>query len=254
MKPWNKNICRHIEKHCFYKDGKPLLRDSDSFAIKQLEKMNSGKKTILDFPCGSGRLLSLTNLEKDNYFGYDPSEEMLRLAEKKFPNFLFSEGTPGEQDFDIVFCCDLLQHLESEDAFKNKAIEIAGFGKRVIFHTWYTEEKKTKFRPLVLYGEKIPELWVSRDFLENEVLPALKEKGTVHHKYFADQKPYACVVIVFEKATKTKLKKEEVKVPEIVNDFEKVSSMAISVKETNKVIDDLEKSWEKRKEPESVNV
>ena len=61
--------------------------------------------TVLDVGCGYGRLCEIFN--PDKYLGIDFSEEMIKLANKKFPQYKFEVQDKltyvPEKKFDIIF-------------------------------------------------------------------------------------------------------------------------------------------------------
>lgn len=86
----------------------------------------SGKK-ILDSGCGTGRLihrLMVEGVQPENLIGLDLSEEMLKIAEDKYPKVRFisgdAENLPFEDDsFDVVIASFLIVHLaDLEKAFQ----------------------------------------------------------------------------------------------------------------------------------------
>ena len=86
---WNKNFVNYIEENIFYKaDGKALRRQCDVALVDELKKDLEFSKdsTILDFACGTGRLVSLLKENdidiKQNYQGYDSSEAMIEKANR----------------------------------------------------------------------------------------------------------------------------------------------------------------------------
>lgn len=78
--------------------------------IKILNEIIYGNKTVLDFGCGTGTLLS--NIKTSNKVGYDPSEEMIRIANQKFPNIQWFSEIPNGV-FDIVFSVDVIEHVNN---------------------------------------------------------------------------------------------------------------------------------------------
>ena len=48
--------------------------------------------SVLDLGCGTGALLEHLDIEPENYVGIDLSENMIKLAQQKFPNYTFKLG------------------------------------------------------------------------------------------------------------------------------------------------------------------
>jgi len=99
----------------------------NSFEKRKLDdflKDINGKK-ILDIGCGTGRIIQDLLDKGADITGVDVSTEMLKIAEKKFPNSNFVEADIRElpfkdNTFDIVICTFVIVHLkqvELEGAF-----------------------------------------------------------------------------------------------------------------------------------------
>lgn len=87
--------------------------------LKPLKRFAKTGDRVLDVGCGNGRLLQLFDGLAISYMGTDQSEELIRLAQEKFPdqNFQVAEmqKLPFEDgSFDVVFCIAALQHLPDE--------------------------------------------------------------------------------------------------------------------------------------------
>ncbi len=76
------------------------------------------KGSILDFGCGNGRFAAL--FSKVEYFGIDISEELIKIAKKKFPekNFYVFDGLniPFENNFfSFIFSIAVFHHIPSKN-------------------------------------------------------------------------------------------------------------------------------------------
>jgi SAM-dependent methyltransferase len=90
-----------------------------------LNKHLTGQKT-LNLGCGTGRFMEFATI------GLDISQEMIGVAQSKYPNkfFFVSDATqmPFENNaFDSIFCLHVFMHLPTE-----KAIEIVAEAGRVL--------------------------------------------------------------------------------------------------------------------------
>ncbi|EKD42845.1 MAG: tRNA methyltransferase, catalyzes esterification of modified uridine nucleotides in tRNAs [uncultured bacterium] len=90
--------------------------------LKQFKKLIKNDQNILDWGCGNGRLLFLMKDKAVKYFGLDQSAELLKLANKKWPDdiksgkvkFLSTASRFPKFDddfFDLVFLIASYHHL-----------------------------------------------------------------------------------------------------------------------------------------------
>lgn len=84
-----------------------LYLSEDKIVYSAVSKINGGK--LLDVGCGTGNLLDNLNIPKEQYVGIDISEEMISVAKKKFPQFIFHQGGMNklpfkDNEFDILTC------------------------------------------------------------------------------------------------------------------------------------------------------
>ena len=89
---------------------------------------------ILDLGCGTGRLMPFAN------YGLDISEEMIKIAQEKFPNKQFSIGNASKNNlqnnfFDAAFCFHVLMHQNEEEtkAIFAEAFRVLKKGGHFIF-------------------------------------------------------------------------------------------------------------------------
>lgn len=102
---------RHInDLESRFKSEIPGLVDEIRRAYDSLNE-----KEVLDLGCGTGRLIEAFP-KMLSYIGVDQSEAMLAKARQKFPSHMFIhsaiEDYRSADDFDVVTCIDVLQHLE----------------------------------------------------------------------------------------------------------------------------------------------
>ena len=76
------------------------------------------KDKVLDLGCGNGRFYELFKKEVD-YYGLDNSEELLSVAEKKYPKAVFKKGNVldvpfPDNNFDKIFSVSVLHHIPSQ--------------------------------------------------------------------------------------------------------------------------------------------
>lgn len=101
-------------------------------------------KSLLDVGCGTGELYKY---DVSNYFGIDPSEGMLKVAKKKYPQAKFSNIALSElhEKYDVVTLLyvvsvvpdlpKLLKEVEAVLAKDGKVIVVNYFSKHLIFNS-----------------------------------------------------------------------------------------------------------------------
>jgi SAM-dependent methyltransferase len=106
-------------------------------------------KPVLDAPCGAGRLRPLLERRGMRYVGLDASASMLGEAARGATRDLVRgsvERLPFQDDaFDIVVCCRLLHHIQTEEEIESVVRElvrvsyrylIASFWDSASLHAW----------------------------------------------------------------------------------------------------------------------
>jgi len=131
---------------------------------KIVSRIKDGDK-ILDIGCGNGRLLSVLANKQINYLGVDNSSELIKLAQRNYPNQQFKIGDIlqldliPEKNFDYIFCIAVLQHIPSKkwrlEALKQLKEKI-GVEGQIIVSNWNLWANP-KHRPLLFksYWSKI---------------------------------------------------------------------------------------------------
>ncbi len=77
-------------------------------------------ENILDLGCGNGRFYNIFQEKKVKYIGIDKSQQLVRLAMKKYPLADFREGDAfnlpfPDNYFDKIFSIAVLHHIPSEE-------------------------------------------------------------------------------------------------------------------------------------------
>lgn len=107
----------HVEEHFdkvapLYDLGKVKYSFYYSNLKKLLLSLIGRNKTVLEFGCGTGDLLSSLNPKVG--YGMDVSQEMIKIAKIKYKdnkNLIFSTVLP-DRKFDYIFLSDVVEHLE----------------------------------------------------------------------------------------------------------------------------------------------
>ena len=119
--------------------------------LSEVTKQVGDGDYLLDAACGNGRLLDELQDKKINYLGVDNSVELIRCAQKNYPehefqvNDLLSLQELVDGSFDWVFCIAALHHLPGKDlrlkTLENLKAKMKKNGKMVI-SVWRPEKNK----------------------------------------------------------------------------------------------------------------
>ncbi len=115
--------------------------------LKELGGYVKNGDNVLDWGCGSGRIILMLKDKNINYFGIDQSDELLKIAEKTFSKEIkdgwvhFSSNATKEKEFsddffDVVFMVASFHHLPNRKTrlglFKKVFREIKTGGSLII--------------------------------------------------------------------------------------------------------------------------
>lgn len=86
---------------------------------------NAEQTKLLDIGCGNGRLAN--SIPAVNYTGLDLSRQLLNIAQIKYPQYKFVQGSMlnlpfPDQSFDVIACIATFQHIPSQ-AYRLKAMQ-----------------------------------------------------------------------------------------------------------------------------------
>lgn len=120
-----------------YEAKNPIYRSLINHFLQTLDKVVLSLpscKTLLEVGCGEGYLLNRINeLRKfEKIIGTDLSDEIICLANQKYPHISFSEADIcstnfEENGFDVVVACEVLEHLEN---YERALLEIKRVAKK----------------------------------------------------------------------------------------------------------------------------
>lgn len=120
---WEDRVKRGLErgdlKGMIFEDGR-----FDKYTTKVNEVLSGWKdRTVLDIACGYGRYAH--NFSPDKYTGWDFSEEMVKLAKEKFPEYdcqvMDINKAKLRQKYDVIFEVNSLKSLNmSKEQFIEK--------------------------------------------------------------------------------------------------------------------------------------
>jgi ubiquinone/menaquinone biosynthesis C-methylase UbiE len=128
-------------------------------------------KEVLEIGCGTGDLLAQT--EPSRGVGIDFSEEMIKVAQKKYPNLEFrtedAENLKLNEKFDYIIMSDLIGHLSDVWQAFRELRKVTHYQTRVVI-TYYNY----LWEPLLALAEKFRlkmrqdyQNWLSLDSIEN---------------------------------------------------------------------------------------
>jgi SAM-dependent methyltransferase len=113
---------------------------------------------VLDVGCGNGRFLEALNGKQIDYLGVDNSSQLIKLAQRNYPDRRFLDGDVlaldqlADSNFDYVFSIAVLHHLPGKklqrEALEQMAQKLAPTGRLVIsvWNLW----SQPKYRKLIL--------------------------------------------------------------------------------------------------------
>ncbi|MEI7690528.1 MAG: methyltransferase domain-containing protein [bacterium] len=137
-------------------------------AIENLQ-IRKGSK-ILDLGCGNGRVIEILEKFNISYTGLDISENLIKLAQKKYPdkNFIVSDllKTPlSDDEFDYVLSIATLHHIPSEEQRLNAFLEINRIlrpGGTILITVWY-------FWDDPVFKKEMDEKYISQESTKTEL-------------------------------------------------------------------------------------
>jgi ubiquinone/menaquinone biosynthesis C-methylase UbiE len=97
--------------------------------------------SVLEVGCGTGNYIgAIAGATGASCFGVDPSSEMLRVARTKTNDVSFSRAAGeklehGNACFDVVFCVDVIHHVDSLEEFVHQAYRVVKPGGKLLIAT-----------------------------------------------------------------------------------------------------------------------
>jgi ubiquinone/menaquinone biosynthesis C-methylase UbiE len=113
--------------------------------VKTLSLIPSGVKTILEVGCGSGEILNQLHLNGYDCTGIDKNKEVLTKVKCKNKVMNSTHLDFKDKSFDIIICCEVLEHLDLV-AFSKTLAEIQRVSKKfILITTPYKEDLRSNF-------------------------------------------------------------------------------------------------------------
>jgi SAM-dependent methyltransferase len=109
---------------------------------------------VLDIGCGSGRLAGILE-DYDDYLGIDLSEELLKIAMKKFPSQRFMHGDMRDLSmissttFDTIFFIASLHHVldeKEQGGILSHTRDLLNPNGRIVLLNWNLKSEKNRAR------------------------------------------------------------------------------------------------------------
>lgn len=137
-------------------DKRDVWKNKNRYYHQQIAKLCKfiipAKKTVLDIGCGTGDLLASTSPSIG--IGLDISENMVKVAHKKYPNLKFysqdAQNLSISERFDYVILSDILGDLEDIQKAFEQLKKVSDEKTRIII-TFYNY----LWEPILAFGEKI---------------------------------------------------------------------------------------------------
>lgn len=115
-----------------------------------LQYITKGDK-VLDLGCGNGRLFQALENKAVDYLGVDNSEELISIAQTKYPEAKFQTASGlnlpfGENSFDKIVCIAVLHHIPSNDLrlkFLREAKRVLKPDGLLVLTVWKLKQRKS---------------------------------------------------------------------------------------------------------------
>ncbi|MEI7792881.1 MAG: class I SAM-dependent methyltransferase [Candidatus Berkelbacteria bacterium] len=142
----------------------------DIIALKQYVKP---KSHVLDLGCGNGRLYELFQNDGVSYTGVDVSENLINIAQERYPSAAFQVSDPlkttfSDSSFDVVFNLAVFHHIPSTQlrvAYLKEIRRILKPKGKLVFTVWNLWARKGMFWTVLKYGFFYPKLDLNDIFL-----------------------------------------------------------------------------------------
>ena len=125
------------------------------------DKFLTIQEKVLDLGCGNGRYVPFFNEKKVDYLGVDNSEELIKIAQKKFPENVFEKQDAfnlsfPDNYFDKIYSIAVLHHIPSKELriqFLKKVKRVLkpnGLIVLTVWKFWRTKEISLIFKNIIL--------------------------------------------------------------------------------------------------------
>jgi len=154
------------------------------FFLPEINKMDR----VLDLGCGNARLrkdISKEFVPEGNYFGFDFSDELLKIARKKNPKDHFFKGDfaktlPfGGENFEMVISIAAFHHLlnkKDQQNFLKECFRILKPGGKIFITTWILPKKYFWMN-----------FWKGRVFTKNWIVPFGEKKHKRTYRWVSEK-------------------------------------------------------------------
>jgi ubiquinone/menaquinone biosynthesis C-methylase UbiE len=158
---------------------------------------------VLEVGCGTGNyILAVGSLLGSSCWGIDPSRAMLSEAARRPGRVQFRQGQAGALDFesgffDLVFCVDVIHHVNDRQAYFDEAYRVLKSGGKVCTVTdseWIIQHRQplTTYFPETVEIElkRYPRISDLRKFMEQAGFSQMDEEMVEFAYQLVDSKAY----------------------------------------------------------------
>lgn len=128
--------------------------------LKYLGKYTETRDRVLDSGCANGRLYEVLKEKKVDFFGIDFSEELIKIAESKYPEVIFQTADAlnlpfPENYFNKVYSVSVLHNIPSREfkiKYLKEAKKVLKPGGLLILRVWDFWRRKEGWKLFLKYS------------------------------------------------------------------------------------------------------
>ncbi len=137
---YNSNV--YEKKDIMIESLTPLERERIENTIEMVPKE---VKSIIDIGCGDGRIINILSQKYEDTVGVDYSETLLKKVKTKTIKSSCHHINVGDNSYDLVICCEVLEHLPDE-IFRQTINELKRISRKyILISTPYQENLRLRY-------------------------------------------------------------------------------------------------------------